>query len=248
MAKINPELAKNIHENLVDHIMDHYERYYYLAYSLVKNAEGATKVVANAAYFSLYNGRKLKTLPPMHIWFLQLIVRDGMRTMNKRTYEREFTEDSQLYAFMETIEPSAVNVFKLYYFEGLNKEKTGEVLGLNDEEVQKRLSFVRAQLKIDGNLDEESSERLEEIRGVYESVEIPGNLRGEIQSAIWREEENYEDFLLKYKKDRVRKPLGLIILAAVFFFGTIILGRGNPIFAQMVTALPIINKIFVPFF
>lgn len=248
MAKINTQLAEDIHRNLVNHIMEHYDRYYYLAYSLVKNPEGAVKVVSNAVYFSLYNGRKLKDTPPMHVWFLQLIIRDGMRTMHRNTYPRDFTESSQIYAYMETLEPSAVNAFKLYYFEELNREKTGDVLGLRDDEVQKRLAYVRRELKIDSSLDEESEERLLELNDVYESPEIPGNLEEEIRNAILREEENFAAFLRKYQKDRIRRPIKVLIFAAAFFAITVMLGRSNSIFAEMVLNTPIINKLFVPFF
>ncbi len=249
MARLDLQLAENIHENLVAHIMEHYDRYYYFAYSLVKNPEGALNVVCDTTYFSLYNGRKLQSLPlSMHVWFFQLIVRDGMRTMNSKTYPREFTKDSQLYAFMETIEPSAVNAFKLFYFEGLNREKTADALNLSTEEVRKRLEYVRGKLKIDSSMDAESQNRLDELHEVYESPEIPDNLEKEIRAAIKREEENFAEFAVKYKKNRVRKPVGLLLLTALFFFATIFLGRRNPDFAAMVLRMPLINKVFMHFF
>ena len=248
MAKINPKLVEGIHRSLVSHILEHYERYYYLAYSLVKNHEGAAKTVTKAVYFSLYNGRKLRDLPPMHVWILQLVIRDGMRTMNRGTYPREFTKDSQLYAYMETLEPSATNAFKLHYFEELNMEKVGDVLNLNKEEVQRRLSYVRSELKIDSSMDEESEIRLQELKSVYESPEIPENFLEEVEEAIRKEEENYASLLEKYRRDRIRKPIGVLIFAAVFFFGTIYLGRTNPTFAESVLSLPIISKLFIPFF
>lgn len=248
MAKIDPALAEGIHSNLTAHILEHYERYYYLAYSLVKNREGAKNVVSNTVYFSLYNGRKLKDLPPMHVWFLQLIIRDGMRAMNRGAYSRDFTKDSQLYAFMETLEPSAVNVFKLFYFEGLNVEKVGDVLGFRTEEVRKRLEYVRREMRIDSSMDEESEARLQELAEVYESAVLPGDLREAVDAAIRREEENYAAFLQKYEKDKIRKPLGLLIFAAAFFLLTILLGRSNQIFAESVLRIPLINRLFSPFF
>ncbi len=248
MAKIHPQLAEAIHRNLADHILEHYGRYYYLAYSLVKNAEAAIKVVSNAVYFSLYNGRKLQDTPPMHVWFLQLVIKDSMRTMNRNEFPRDFTEDSQLYAYMETLEPSAVNTFKLYYFENLNTEKTGDVLGLRNEEVKRRLSYVRGELKIDSSLDEESEARLLELHNVYESPVIPDNLEEEIRKAILREEENFASFLEKYKKDKVRKPIKLLIFALAFFVITVLLGKSNDTFAELVLSTPIINKLFAPFF
>ncbi len=247
MAKIDPVLAEAIHRNLKDHILEHFERYYYLAYSLVKNRDGAIKVLINVVYFSLYNARKLKDLPPMHIWILQLLIRDGMRTMNRGTYSRDFTENSQLYAFLETLEPSAVNAFKLFYFEELNEEKTADVLGFSREEVRNKLAYVRGQLQIDSSMDWESQQKLQELVDIYESAELPVNLQKEVDSAIENEERNFATFLQKYKKDRIRKPIGLLLLAAVFVIGTIFLGRSNPIFAESVMNMPIIGKLFAPF-
>jgi hypothetical protein len=248
MAKIDPALTESIHRNLTAHILEHYERYYYLAYSLVKNQEGAVKVVTNAVYFSLYNGRKLEDLPPMHVWILQLVIKDGMRAMNRGAYPRDFTKDSRCYAYMETLEPSAVNAFKLYYFEGLNVEKVGEVLHFSREEVLKRLAYIRSEMHIDSSMDEESETRLQELADVYESAELPEGLKETILSAIRREEENFASFLKKYQKDKIRKPLGLLILIIAFFFITLFLGRRNPIFAESILSTPFVNKLFAPFF
>ncbi len=248
MAKIDPKLVEGIHRSLVSHILEHYKRYYYLAYSLVKNREGATKTVTKAVYFSLFNGRKLKELPPMHVWILQLVIKDGMRAMNHGTYSREFTKGSQLYAYMETLEPSAVNTLKLYYFEELSMEKVGDVLNFKKEEVQRRLSYVRNELKIESSMDEDSEIRIQELKSVYESPEIPENLLEEVEQAIRKEADNYASLLTKYQKDRIRKPIKVLIFAAVFFFGTVYLGKTNAIFAESVLNLPLISKLFIPFF
>ena len=248
MAKINRELAENIHINLANHLREHYERYYLLAYSLVKNQEAAVQVVSDIVYFSLYNGRKLKNLPPMHVWFLQLVIRNGMRTMIKNVYPRDFNKESQLYSYMETLEPSGVNVFRLFYFEELNVEKTADVLNLSVSEVRYKLDQVRRELKIDSSHDEESMERLEELVDVYESAPIPENLYEEIEKAIEREEENFAKFYQKYKRDKLVKPLGLVLVTAAFILITIFLGRRNPIFAESVLNMPLVNKFFGHFF
>ncbi len=248
MAKIDFTVVERIHNSLKEHVLQYYQRYYYLAYSLVKNQEGAKKVVSNAVYFSLYNARKLQDLPPLHIWFLQLVIKDGMRTMIRNIYPRDFTKNSQLYAYMETLEPSAVNAFKLLYFEGLNEVEIEDVLHLRKEEVRKKLEYVCNELKIDSSMDEESEARLKELVNIYESTELPQDLEEVVHSAIRREEENYASFMQKYEKSKTRKPLGLVIFAACLFLATILLGRSNPIFAASVLSVPVINKLFAPFF
>lgn len=248
MAKINRELAENIHVNLTNHLREYYERYYLLAYSLVKNQEAAVQVVSDIVYFSLYNGRKLKSVPPMHTWFLQLVIRNGMRAMIKNTSPRDFTKESQLYSYMETLEPSGVNVFRLFYFEGLNIEKTADVLNLSTAEVRQKLDFVRRELKIDSSHDEESMDRIEELREVYESAPIPESLQEEVEKAIQREEENFANFYKKYTRNKILKPLGLVVITAAFILVTIFVGRRNPIFAESVLNMPIVNKFFGQFF
>ena len=248
MAKIDFTLAEDIHKHLKEHVLKHYKRYYYFAYSLVKNQDGAKNVVSNAVYFSLYNARKLQELPPAHIWFLQLVIKDGMRTMIRNIYPRDFTKNSQLYAFMETLEPSAVNAFKLLYFEGLSEEEVGDVLNMSQKEVSKKLAYVCGELKIDSSMDEESEAKLKELVDIYESAELPEDLEEAVHSAIRREEENFASFMEKYEKNKVRKPLGILILAAGLFLITIFLGRNNPVFAESVLSLPIFNKLFAPFF
>lgn len=49
-------------------------------------------------------------------WILQLVLRDGMRAMNRGAYPRKSTENSQLYAYTETLGSSALSAFKLYLF------------------------------------------------------------------------------------------------------------------------------------
>ena len=128
MARIDPRLAAGINAMMKDHIMENYERYYLMAYSIVKNEQQTVNILNKAFYFSLYNGRKLKSPPKMKTWFFQLVIKAGMRKMHELDrYKRDFTEESRLYAYMETLEPSAVNAFKLYYFENLSMGEIGRI-------------------------------------------------------------------------------------------------------------------------
>lgn len=43
MAKIDFTVVERIHNSLKEHVLQYYQRYYYLAYSLVKNQEGAKR-------------------------------------------------------------------------------------------------------------------------------------------------------------------------------------------------------------
>jgi|LSQX01.2.fsa_nt_gb predicted DNA-binding protein YlxM (UPF0122 family) len=139
---------------------------------------------------------------------------------------------------METLEPSAVNAFKLFYFEGLSEEEIGDVLNMSQKEVCNKLAYVCGELKIDSSMDEESEAKIKELVDIYESAELPEDLEEAVHSAIRREEENFASFMEKYEKNKIRKHLGLLILAAGLFFVTILLGRNNPVFAESVLSYP----------
>ena len=248
MAKIDPKLAEGINRQMADFLLENYERYYLFIYSMVKNEEQVKRIISKTIYFSLYNGRKLKGIPRMRTWFYQLIVKDSLRKMHELDkYKRDFTYESQLYAFMETIEPSAVNTFRLFYFENMSISEIGEILHLKDAEVEKRLKYVRRELKIDVNLEDESADRMNELIRVYESPKIPDDLEDIINDTIARERADFEKYLSKQSKNRILKPLILIACLVLWFFGTIAVAKGNENFAEMVKAVPFIRSIFIPF-
>ncbi len=248
MAKINPVLAEGIHRSLVQNVRENYLRYYRLAYSFVKNEKAASDIVSKGVYFSLYNGRKLKGTPDTTLWFLQLVVREGMRAMYRNNFERAFTDNSRHYALMETLEPSAANCFKLYYFEELNLEKTAEVLHFNPGEVEKRLMFVVKELGLEEASEEEADRILAEMQDVYESAPVPSTLIDDVEDAIAREEQNFAKFLTNTKRNVILKPVGLVVLCAALFGLTVVAGRTNPDFAEAVLAMPFMDTVFGGFF
>jgi hypothetical protein len=247
MPKVNPVITENIHRNLVEFARENYPRFYYLSYSLVKNREAAMEVVTNVIYFSLLNGRKLQDLPPMKIWYYQLLCRYGMRSMHQRNYERKFTDNSQLYALMETIEPSATNVFKLFYLEDMTVSEIEDILHLKNPEVLGRLSLVRRELKIDSSMDEESLNRLKEIKTIYFEPELPEELGAQVEEVIKKEEESSAKQEAQSKKFRWIKPVGAVVLALLIFFLTLKAADQNPDFAENVLSLPILGNLFAPF-
>ncbi len=249
MANLVPERAEAINRNLVDSVMENYERFYRFTYSLVKNEEQVKNILEKTIYFSLRNGRKLKSTPRSTIWFFQLIAKEGLnRIHDYKKYKRDFTYDSQIYAFMETLEPSKTNCFKLYYFEGFNESDTGEILRLKPEEVRFRLKEVRRTLRIQPDLgDDDSRGKMQELMDVYESVEIPEDLEKCIMDAIQKERREYEKLKKGIKRKRITKPLLLVLMLAAFFFGTIHIAQDNDSFREMVLSMPILKSLFAPF-
>ena len=250
MAKIDPRVAEGINRQLVDFLLENCERYYLFIYSMVKNEEQVKNIITKTTFFSLANARKLKSMPRLKTWFYQLIVKEGMRKMHEyNKYKRDFTYNSQLYAFMETIEPSATNAFKLYYFEGMNIDEVGEILHMKREEINKRLKLVRRTLGIDGSLeDQEDIDKMDELIDIYESPEIPEDLEEVVQGAIQKEQEDYDRFIAKQHRYRIIKPVALVCAIALWYIATAVLCKNNESFAHMVNAVPFIRYLFTPFY
>lgn len=248
MAKINRKLAESINRTMVDFLLENYERYYLFTYSIVRNADQTKRILEKTIYFSLYNSRKLKTLPPMKVWFYQLIIKDGMRKMHELDkYKRDFTYNSQLYAYMETLEPSSVNAFKLYYFEKLSLANVAEIMRMKPQEVESKISYVRHNLKIDKYLEDESADKMNELIEIYESAEIPDDIEDIINTAVKRERENFERYMDKQHRMRFIKPAILIICIAIWFIATIVLAKENESFGRIIINVPIVKYLFIPF-
>lgn len=239
------DLGENIANTLADYARENYPSFYYLAYSYMKNSEKAADLVLNIIYTSLSNGRKLRDLPPMKTWYFQLLTKQGMRAMfRERDYKRDFTDDSQIYALMETIEPSSTNVFKLYYFEEMGAPQIAAILNMKEGEVQGRLENVRRQLKIDSSLDEESMHRLGDLRRVYFSPAIPESLEKDIDNIIQEESQHNQAHKTRTRLAIIFKPLGLIILLFATVFLTVMLAESNPAFRESISQIPIIGDFF----
>ncbi|MDO4552033.1 MAG: hypothetical protein Q4C22_00695 [Bacillota bacterium] len=248
MARTNPALVQTIHDSLAQYARENYEKFYYLVYSYVKNQEVATLVIQNVVYYSLANARKLPELPPMRTWYFQLLIRDGMRTMRRNDFPRKFTDNSQLYAYFETLEPSATNVFKLYYFEEMEMDQVMGILRMKADEVKRRLRYVRSAMEIDSSLDEESLERLEELIRLYESPEIPEDLGRIVEEAIRKEEEGHARHMEKQRKTRIIKPLGLVVLIVLLFLFTGHAVETQPGFAEALARVPLIGNLLLSLF
>ena len=115
-------------------------------------------------------------------------------------------------------------------------------------EIEKRLRLVRHKLRIDSSLEDESGEKMDELIEVYESPEIPADLEDVVQEAIDREREDYERHVARQYRMRIIKPVLLVLAVAAWYFGTLVLGKANPDFAEMVEAVPFIKYLFMPFF
>jgi hypothetical protein len=123
--------------------------------------------------------------------------------------------------------------------EGVLHQKNNEITG--------RLAVVRRELKIDSSLDEESMERLDEIKRIYYEPEVPEELSKEIEKIILKEEANNAEYEAKSKKTRFIKPLGVVLLAFLIYYLTLRTAQNNPDFANSISTIPVLGSIFAPF-
>ncbi|MGI6258201.1 MAG: hypothetical protein ACOYJU_09060 [Anaerovoracaceae bacterium] len=242
------DFKERMFEDMREHALEYGGNYYRLAYSFVKNQDAAIAVTADAIYFSLYNARKIEGRPKFKNWFLQVLLKSAIRTMRDQKYPRAFTKNSKHYAYFETLDHSNTTVFKLYYFWDLAIDDIVEILRSDEKTVLQQLNNARKEMSISSDEDAESIKIREELQRIYEEPEIPSRLEGEIRSALAREQAKHEESIRKVEKNRIRKPVGVIILAAAIFFLTILAGRANPDFAESISQIPLVGRFFANFF
>lgn len=242
------DFRERMFEDMRDHALECGPDYYRLAYSYVKNEEAALAITSDTVYFSLANARKIQGRPKFKNWFLQILLKSAIRTMRDQKYPRTFTENSQQYAFFETLEHSNTTVFKLYYFWDLTIDDIVEILRSDEKTVHQQLRTAREQMSITSEDDERSLGIIDELCRIYTEPEIPATLENEIKKAIEKEQLKQDEVMRKEEKNRIRKPLGVIILAAAIFFLTIIAGKSNPGFAESISNIPFVGPFFAGFF
>lgn len=242
------DFKERMFEDMRSHALEHGEDYYRLAYSYVKNPDAAVAVTADVVYFSLYNARKIQGRPKFEIWFIQIMLKSALRMMHDQKYPREFTKNSRRYAYFETLDHSDTTVFKLYYFWNLPIDDIVDILRSDEETVIQQLKRAEMEMEISSEEDENSAEILTELQAIYTEPEIPAQLEIKIKEAIEREKAKHMEAKRKEERNRIRKPLGVIILAAAIFFLTILAGKTNPEFAESIVRIPFVGPFIAGFF
>lgn len=218
---------------------------YLFAYSYLKNENEASNVVTTSIYHSMKNLRKTQAMPKLQNWFYQLLLRAIQKSLHQVDMKRNFTDNSQIYAYMETLPQNETGAFKLYHFAQMEISDISEILNSTDRKVVSAIENVSASLRISVKLDEASIKKLKELKRIYNEPEIPPELHDAVIAELKREEELFLRAKYKKERDRILKPFGLLLLFAVIMALTSLGMKQNPTFAEAVTQIPFAGKLLM---
>ncbi len=158
-------MAKNHYDQIIEYILANQEKFYRLAYSYIKNPDGAMDAVQNAICRALEKYRTLRDIKAVKTWFYRILVNECL--MYLRKHNREIPVDSDNWegwntgvyiesAFepgeevmkkLERLNPEVRSVIILYYFDELTLKEIAEVTRTNLNTVKSRMYSGLRKLK-----------------------------------------------------------------------------------------------------
>lgn len=158
-------MAENRYDQIVEYILANQEKFYRLAYSYIKNPDGAMDAVQNAISRALEKYRTLRDIKAVKTWFYRILVNECL--MYLRKHDKEIPVDSDNWegwnsgvyiesAFepgeevmnkLERLNPEVRTVIILYYFDELTLKEIAEVTQTNLNTVKSRMYSGLRKLK-----------------------------------------------------------------------------------------------------
>lgn len=149
------EMEKLVHSRLAEQ----YDRYYRLAFGIVKNEQDAMDVVQEAAYKAILNCGSLRKREYVDTWLYRIVVNEAMNLFRKRKQEilsAEETElshndhyrDFDLELAIENLDEKERVLITLRFFEDMQLDQIAEVLEENLSTVKSRLYRTLKKLRI----------------------------------------------------------------------------------------------------
>ena len=153
------------YDQIVEYILANQEKFYRLAYSYIKNPDGAMDAVQNAICRALEKYRTLRDIKAVKTWFYRILVNECL--MYLRKHEKEVLVDSEGWEGWNTgvyieaafepgndvlkklgrLSPEVRTVIVLYYFEELTLKEIAEVTQTNLNTVKSRMYSGLRKLK-----------------------------------------------------------------------------------------------------
>lgn len=164
MSTLNNDKNRNIYDSLIEYIEENQNKFYLLAYSYIKERDGALDTVQNAIYKALISWETLKNPEYIKTWFYRILVNsalDELRTRKKlyptapekmpeETYSPLDSEADclDLRAAMDTLEPELKSIIIMKYFEDMKLDEISKITGLNINTLKSKLYRGLKKLKI----------------------------------------------------------------------------------------------------
>lgn len=145
-------------------LTENYERYYRLAFKLMRNQDDALDVVQESAYRAIRDCGKVKNKDYLSTWIYRIVVNtalDLLRKKKKETLTEELPEipvedqyqETELRTILNQLDHKSKTIIILRYFEDLKLEDIADILGDNLNTVKARL--YRSLKKLRLNLEAE---------------------------------------------------------------------------------------------
>ena len=149
-----PMKRDRLEEEIADHVTQYKERYYWLAYSYVRNADDALDIVQESIYKAFLSVGSLKDPHSMKTWFYRIVVNASLDFLRKRkrsypvedevltrldSGEADRYEDFDLKNALDQLPEKYRIVIVLRFFEDLKIEEIAEVLDENANTIKTRL-------------------------------------------------------------------------------------------------------------
>lgn len=164
-----------IYDHFIHYIEENQNRFYYLAYSYMKEPNAALDIVQESLYKALKSLDTLKEASYMQTWFYRILVNTSLDELrkNKRTvlqdptdlssYQDENTakapvteqaELMDLYQALDELDPQAKTIIVLRYFEDKKLSDIAEILDENINSIKSKLyrSLDKLKLKLKGDV------------------------------------------------------------------------------------------------
>ena len=141
-------------------LTENYERYYRLAFKLMRNQDDALDVVQESAYRAIRDCRKVRNKDYLSTWIYRIVVNtalDMLRRKKKETPTEEMPEtptedhyqDLDLKQMINRLDDKSRTVIILRYFEDLKLEDIADIVGENLNTVKARLYRTLKKLRLE---------------------------------------------------------------------------------------------------
>ena len=145
-------------------LTENYERYYRLAFKLMRNQDDALDVVQESAYRAIKDCKGVRNKDYLSTWIYRIVVNtalDLLRKKKKETLTEELPEipvedqyqETEMRTILNQLDHKSKTIIILRYFEDLKLEDIADILGDNLNTVKARL--YRSLKKLRLNLEAE---------------------------------------------------------------------------------------------
>lgn len=159
-------MTGNHYDQIVEYILANQDKFYRLAYSYIKNPDGAMDAVQSAICRALEKYRTLRDIKAVKTWFYRILVNECL--MYLRKHEKEILLDSEgfeglnegrvyiesafepgveVLKLLDRLNPEVKTVILLYFFEELTLKEIAEITQTNLNTVKSRMYSGLRKLK-----------------------------------------------------------------------------------------------------